>query len=144
MILGKLDRKSILLPLRKTLHYFSQCFLVLQKKKSFYHLFSKCLIKRHQKRRRICSSVAQFLTSPEYSKHLAYVTQQAIAGDQVVYRMTIQNNVLCQWATLKDFQNAFRHRFVVQNGKKADGSLSMSPAERRHFVHSTMSRTKSR
>ena len=30
-----------------------------------------------------------------YSKHPAYVTQQAIAGDQVVHQMIIQNNVLC-------------------------------------------------
>ena len=28
------------------------------------------------------------------SEHVAYVTQQAIAGDQVVYPMAIQNNVL--------------------------------------------------
>ena len=27
------------------------------------------------------------------SKHLAYVTQQAIAGDQIVYWMAMQNNV---------------------------------------------------
>ena len=51
------------------------------------------------------------------SKHFAYVIQKAIAGDQVVYRMAIQNKVLCQWATLKDSQKTFRHRHVVQSGK---------------------------
>ena len=70
------------------------------------------------------------------SRHLAYVTQQAIAGDQ--------NNVLCQWTTLKDSQNTFCHRYVVQSGKKADGSLSTSTSDRRHFVRSKMSRTKAR
>ena len=36
------------------------------------------------------------VSSPhQNSKQLAYVIQQAIAGDQVVYRMAIQNNVLC-------------------------------------------------
>ena len=68
------------------------------------------------------------LTVSLNSKHLADVTQQAIAADQVVYRMAIQNNVLCQWTTLKDFQNTFRHKYVVQSGKKADGSLSTSTA----------------
>ena len=29
-----------------------------------------------------------------HSRHLAHVTQQAIAGDQVVYRMAVQNNVI--------------------------------------------------
>ena len=69
------------------------------------------------------------LISGSVSKHLAYVTQRAIAGDQVVYRMAIQNNKLCQWATLKDSQNTFRHKYVVQSGKKADGSLSTSTAD---------------
>ena len=32
--------------------------------------------------------------------------------------MAIQNNVLCQWATLKDSQNTLLHRYVVQSGKK--------------------------
>ena len=77
-------------------------------------------------------------SSPQLnSKHFAYVTQQPIAGDQDVYRMAIQNNVLCQWATLKDSQNTFRHRYVVQSGKKADESLSTSTMDRRHFVYST-------
>ena len=29
------------------------------------------------------------------SKHLAYVAQKAMAGDQVLYQMAIQNIVLC-------------------------------------------------
>ena len=62
------------------------------------------------------------------STHLAYVTQQAIAGEQVVYRMAIQDNVSCQWATLKHSQNTFWHRYVVQSGKIADGFLSTSTA----------------
>ena len=53
-----------------------------------------------------------------------------IAGDQVVLRMAFQNNVLYQWATLKDSQNTFRHTYVVQIGKKADGSLSMGTVPR--------------
>ena len=35
-------------------------------------------------------------------KHLDYVVKQAIAGDQVVYRMAIRNTILLQWASLKD------------------------------------------
>ena len=35
-------------------------------------------------------------------KHLDYVIKQAIAGDQVVYRMAIRNTILLQWASLKD------------------------------------------
>ena len=69
-----------------------------------------------------------------------YVTQKAIAGDQVVYRMAIQNNALCRRATLKASQNTFRHRYVVPSGKKADGYLSTITADRRHFVYSSMSR----
>ena len=38
----------------------------------------------------------------DYYKHLDYVVKQAIAGDQVVYRMAIRNNILWQWASLKD------------------------------------------
>ena len=34
-------------------------------------------------------------------KHFDYVVEQAIAGDQVVYRMAIRNNILLQWASLK-------------------------------------------
>ena len=66
---------------------------------------------------------------------------QALAGDQVVYRMAIQNNVLR--ATLKNSQNTFRHRCTVQSGKKADGSLSTVTAGRCYFVYTTMSRSKS-
>ena len=85
------------------------------------------------------------VSSPHLNfKQIAYVTQQAIAGDQLDLRMAIQSNVLCQWATLKDSQNTFCHRHVVQSGKKADGSLSTSTSDRRHFVHRAMSRTKSR
>lgn len=35
-------------------------------------------------------------------QHLDYVVNQAIAGDQVVYRMAIRNTILLQWASLKD------------------------------------------
>lgn len=35
-------------------------------------------------------------------KHFDYVVKQAIAGDQVVYRMAIRNTILLQWASLKD------------------------------------------
>ena len=57
------------------------------------------------------------VSSPQLnSKHLAYVTKQAIAGDQVVCRMAIQNNVLCQWATLEDSQNAFRNKYIFFKG----------------------------
>ena len=38
----------------------------------------------------------------DYYKHLDYVVKQAIAGDQVVYRMAIRNNILWQWESLKD------------------------------------------
>ena len=89
--------------------------------------------------------VVQFFQPPhQNSKHLAHVAQQPIAGDQVAYWMAIQNNVLCQWATLKDSQNTLRHRYVVQSAKKAGGCLSTDTADRRHFVDSIMSRTKSR
>ena len=38
--------------------------------------------------------------------------------------MAIQNNVLWrQWATLNDSQNTFHYRYLVQSGKKGDGSL---------------------
>ena len=72
--------------------------------------------------------ISDSVSSPhlKHSKHLAYVTQQAIPGDQVVYRMAIQDNELCQWATLEDSQNTLCHRHVVQSGKKVDGSLSSS------------------
>ena len=55
--------------------------------------------------------ISDSVSSPHLnSKRLAYVTQQAIAGDQVVYRMAIENNVLCQWETLTDSQrNTFCH-----------------------------------
>ena len=142
MILGKLDRESVVLPLGKTLHYFSYCFLVLKKNKkqkgaeivliSLFKMPDKTLSKE-----KVNLLISGSVSSDHLnSRHLAYVTQQAIAGDQ--------NNVLCQWTTLKDYQNTFRHRNVVQSGKKADGSFSTSTSDRRHFVCSKMSRTKAR
>ena len=40
-------------------------------------------------------------------KHFDYVVEQAIAGDQVVYRMVIRNNILLQWASLKDSEKYY-------------------------------------
>lgn len=46
------------------------------------------------------------VSSPQLNaKYLAHLTQQVIPGDEVVYWMAIQNNVLCQWSALKDSQN---------------------------------------
>ena len=57
------------------------------------------------------------VSSPQLnSKHFAYVTKQAIVSDQFVCRIAIQNNVLCQWATLKDSQNTFRHKYIFFKG----------------------------
>ena len=43
------------------------------------------------------------VSSPHFDyQHLDYVVKQAIAGDQVVYRMAIRNTILLQWASLKD------------------------------------------
>ena len=41
-------------------------------------------------------------------KYCILLYQQVISGDQVAYRMAIQNNVLCRWATLKHSQNTYR------------------------------------
>ena len=58
-----------------------------------------------------------------------------IAGDQVVHQIATRNNVLCQWANLKDSQNTFHHRYVVQSGKKANRSLPRSTVDLHHFVY---------
>ena len=58
-----------------------------------------------------------------------------IAGDQVLHRIATQKNVLCQWANLKDSQNTFRHRYVVQGGRKVSRSLSRSTVDLHHFVY---------
>ena len=73
------------------------------------------------------------------SKHLAYVTQQAIPGDQVVYRMAFQNNVLCQWASLKALRTPYATDMLFKATKEPMGT-----ADRRHFVYRRMSRAKSR
>lgn len=41
------------------------------------------------------------------AKHISYIAQQAIAGNQVVYRMAIRNNVLFQWASLNDSEKNY-------------------------------------
>ena len=58
-----------------------------------------------------------------------------IAGDQVVHQIATRNIVLCQWANLKDFQNTFHHRYVVQSGKKASRSLPRSTVDLHRFVY---------
>ena len=83
------------------------------------------------------------VSSPQLNSKLLSMLQ-AIFGDKALYRMAIQNDVLCKWTTSKDSQNISSHRQVVQSGKKADGSLSTRTADRRHFVHGTMSRTELR
>ena len=40
-------------------------------------------------------------------KHFDYVVEQAIAGDQVVYRMATRNNILLQWAILTDSEKYY-------------------------------------
>ena len=40
-------------------------------------------------------------------KHFDYVVEQAIAGDQVVYRMATRNNILLQWAILMDSEKYY-------------------------------------
>ena len=85
MIPGKLDRKSAFLPLRKTLHYFSECFLVLKKKRA--EIFLRSLFKMPDKtlsKERVNLLIIRSVSPLLNFKHLVHVTQQTIAGDQVV------------------------------------------------------------
>ena len=39
--------------------------------------------------------------------NISTVVEQAIAGDQVVYRMATRNNILLQWAILTDSEKYY-------------------------------------
>ena len=108
--------KLVLLPLRKTLYCIILVNVFWLKKNA--ETFLKSLIKMPDitlSKEKVNLLTSDSVSSPHMnSKHLANITQQAIAGDQVVHRMANQNNALCQWATLKDSQNTLRHRYVAK------------------------------
>ena len=74
---------------------------------------------------------------------LIYLTQQATAGDQVVYRMAIQNNVMSV-GNFKIHSKYLTTDLLLKAAKKADESRSTITADRRQFIVSTKSRIKSR
>ena len=68
--------------------------------KHWKNLFKKCPTKRITRGGKCAHKWKSSSLHIDY-KHFDYVVEQAIAGDQVVYRMAIRNNILLQWASLK-------------------------------------------
>ena len=126
-VLG-LDRKSVVLPSRKILiSLFQLMFFGFEKKKqqkssltSLFKLPDKTLSKEMMNLL-ISGSVSSLHLN---CKHLANVTQQAIAWRYGCVPDGCSKRFVLSLGNFKDSQNTFFHRHVVQSGKKADGSLS--------------------